>query len=43
MATASREAYGAWVTDGQNDRFRAANGSRVNIDGSATVAVQRQE
>ena len=39
MATASRAAYGAWVTDQQNDRFRAANGSRVIIDGSAIVAV----
>ena len=39
MATASRETYGAWVTEVQNDRFRAANGSPVNIDGSATVSV----
>ena len=40
MAIASRAAYGAWVTEQQNDRFRAANGSRVTIDGSATVAVR---
>ena len=39
MATASRAAYSAWVTDQQNDRFRAANGSPVTIDGFATVAV----
>ena len=34
MATASRASYGAWVVDSQNDRFRAANDSKVNIDGS---------
>ena len=28
MATASRATYGAWVTGAQNDRFRAANGSK---------------
>ena len=37
MATASRATYGAW--NSQNDRFRAANGSKVNIDGSTTVSV----
>ena len=39
MATASRETYGAWVVNSQSDRFRAANGSKVNIDGSTTVSV----
>ena len=39
MATASRATYGAWVVNSQNDRFRAANGSKVNIDGSTTVSV----
>eukprot|EP00435_Cladocopium_sp_Y103_P024700 s2809_g6.t1 len=39
MATASRATYGAWVTNVQTDRFRAANGSRVSIDGSADVSV----
>jgi hypothetical protein len=39
MATASRATYGAWVTNSQNDRFRAANGSKVNTDGSTTVSV----
>ena len=38
MATASRASYGAWVVNSQSDRFRAANGSRVNIDGSTTVS-----
>ena len=33
MATASRVTYGAWVVNSQSDRFRAANGSKVNIDG----------
>jgi hypothetical protein len=37
MATASRDTYGARNT--QNDRIRAANGSKVNIDGSTTVSV----
>jgi hypothetical protein len=39
MATASHATYGAWVVNSQNDRFRAANGSKVNIDGSTTVSV----
>ena len=39
MATASRATYGAWVTNSQNDRFRAANGSKVNTDGSTIVSV----
>eukprot|EP00435_Cladocopium_sp_Y103_P025396 s1103_g6.t1 len=39
MATASRATYGAWVTNVQTDRFRAVNGSRVSIDGSADVSV----
>ena len=39
MATASRATYGSWVTNSQNDRFRAANGSKVNTDGSTTVSV----
>ena len=39
MATASRATYGAWVTGAQNARFRAANGSKVSIDGSASVSV----
>ena len=34
-----KKAYCAGVTDEQNDRLQAANGSRVNTDGSATVAV----
>ena len=39
MATASRATYVAWVVNSQNDRFRAANASKVNIDGSTTVSV----
>eukprot|EP00435_Cladocopium_sp_Y103_P004448 s6917_g1.t1 len=39
MATASQNAYGAWVNKVGCDRFRAANGSRVDIDGSACVNV----
>ena len=39
MATSSRVTYGAWVVNSQSDRFRAANGSKVNIDGSTTVSV----
>ena len=39
MATSSRETYGAWVTGAQNDRFRAANGSKVSIDGTSSVSV----
>ena len=39
MATASRATYSAWVPNSQNDRFRAAIGGKVNIDGSTTVTV----
>ena len=41
MATASRATYGAWVVNSQNDRFGAANGSRVNIDGSTDLPLFR--
>ena len=39
MATASRATHGAWVVNSQSDRFRSANGSKVNIDGSTTLSV----
>ena len=39
MATASRHVYGACVQDAVLDRFRAANGSRVNIEGTSNITV----
>ena len=39
MATASRHVYGACVQDAVLDCFRAANGSRVNIEGTSNITV----
>ena len=39
MATSSVNAYGAWVADMKHEQFRAANGSKVDIDGTATITV----
>jgi len=39
MATSSVNAYGAWVADMKHGQFRAANGSKVDIDGTATITV----
>ena len=38
-ATSSVNAYGAWVADMKHEQFRAANGSKVDIDGTATITV----
>ena len=39
MATSAVNAYGAWVADMKHEQCRAANGSRVDIDGTATISV----
>ena len=39
MATSSLNACGAWVADMKHEQFRAANGSKVDIDGTTTLTI----